>query len=412
MKKNLDLTYTPQQIEVFFNSGDYRFIVVPKGRRFGATQGAIHAAIEWSISGEPVLWGDTINSNIDRYFERYAKPVLRNAEISYNYNVQQKKLTYEDSPGFIDFRSADRPENWEGFGYKRIILNEAGIILKNEYLYTNAVLPMLMDFPDSRLYALGVPKGKKGKDKKSDHPFWTLYKNAKNNLPGYVVYEYSSYDNPLLSAADIEMLEKEIRRMNPAMVDQEIYGKFVDGATGTMWTPDMIHHADHIPELVKIGVAVDPSGSKEGDEVGIVSGGVSKTGDVYILSDVSKQSSPREWALLCTNEYQRLRANAIIAEKNYGGQMVRYTINTIDRNAKVIEVNASRGKDIRAEPIVGKYEDGKVFHAKGLHGLENEMLTWVPGVGKSPNRVDALVWLITYLTNMTVTNEGFSASPL
>ena len=392
---DLELTYTPQQSKIFFGSDDYRFIIVPKGRRFGATQGAIQAGCEWAMDGEPVLWGDTINSNIDRYFERYARPVLKG--VDYNYNKQQKQLTFSFSDGFIDFRSADNPENWEGFGYKRILLNEAGIILKNSYLYTNAVLPMLMDYPDSRLYALGVPKGKIGKDK-NEHPFYTLYKNALNKLPGYTHYDFTSYDNPFLSSDDIAMLESEIRRMNPAMVDQEINGKFVDGAGGTMWSPEMIRHVDSVPELEAIVVAVDPSGSKDGDEVGIVGIGRGYNGNLYLLSDRTKGCTPLEWATISTNELRALKGNCIVAERNYGGDMVKANIRSADRLVKVAEVNASRGKDIRAEPIVTLYEDAKVYHVRGLHTLENEMLTWVPGVGKSPNRVDALVWGATYLS--------------
>ena len=397
---DLRFTYTPQQNQIFFGSDDYRFIIVPKGRRFGATQGAIQAACEWAIEGESVLWGDTINSNIDRYFDRYARPVLK--DLDYNFNRQQKQLTFPFCKGHIDFRSADNPENWEGFGYKRVILNEAGIILKNEYLYTNAVLPMLMDYPDSRLYALGVPKGKVGKDKKRDHPFYILYKNALNKVPGYIHYDYTSYDNPFLSSDDIAMLESEIRRMNPAMVDQEINGKFVDGAGGTMWSPEMIRHVDRVPELKTIVVAVDPSGSKDGDEVGIIGIGIGDNGNLYVLSDRTKGCTPREWATLCTNELHALKGNCIVAERNYGGDMVKANIRSVDDMVRVVEVNASRGKDIRAEPIVSMYEDGKVFHVRGLHKLENEMLTWVPNVGKSPNRVDALVWGATHLAGNNI----------
>ena len=95
--------------------------------------------------GKKILWGDTISTNIDRYVDRYWKPELIKSEIEYTYSTQKKVMTLQNFKGYIDFRSADRPENWEGFGYDIIILNEAGIILKNDYLFTNAVLPMLMD---------------------------------------------------------------------------------------------------------------------------------------------------------------------------------------------------------------------------------------------------------------------------
>ena len=221
---NLKLTYTEPQIEIFF--GDVRrFNSISKGRRFGATRGAAHACIEWCLEGQAILWGDTIAGNIKRYWDRYFIPALKASGI-------EGKLTGENvgkiGSGYIDFRSADRPENWEGFGYKKIILNEAGIILANTYLYTNAVLPMMMDHPEAQLFALGVPKGKYLKTGKI-HPFYQIHssKDAEHRS-----LEFSTYDNPYLSPEDVAKTEDEITAMDPKQVEQEIYGKFIDRVAG------------------------------------------------------------------------------------------------------------------------------------------------------------------------------------
>lgn len=221
---NLKLTYTEPQIEIFF--GDVRrFNSISKGRRFGATRGAAHACIEWCLEGQAILWGDTIAGNIKRYWDRYFIPALKASGI-------EGKLTGENvgkiGSGYIDFRSADRPENWEGFGYKKIILNEAGIILANTYLYTNAVLPMMMDHPEAQLFALGVPKGKYLKTGKI-HPFYQIHssKDAEHRS-----MEFSTYDNPYLSPEDVAKTEDEITAMDPQQVNQEIYGKFIDRVAG------------------------------------------------------------------------------------------------------------------------------------------------------------------------------------
>lgn len=395
MAKNIELTYTEPQLAVFFGiSKESRFVIVKKGRRFGATKGAANACIEWCIEGQKILWGDTISANVDRYFERYFEPELKKNKIDYSFNKQLKLLKI--GAGFVDFRSADRPENWEGFGYDKIILNEAGIILKNKYLFTNAVLPMMMDSSDCQLFALGVPKGKILKSGE-EHPFYTLSKNADNEQKGYMGFQFSSYDNPLLTKEDIDELAKEIARMNPSMERQEIYGEFVDGVSGTLWEPSMIRHIDSIRDYSRIVVGIDPSGSLTGDEVGIVSAG--KIGNNFdVLNDLTGHYTPNQWATIAVNEYHRLKADAIVVERNYGGDMVKSTIRNIDRNVRIIEVTASRGKELRAEPIVQLYEDARVFHLKGLHLLENEMLTWIPGVGKSPNRIDAMVWAVTNLS--------------
>lgn len=142
----ISLTYTQPQLDIFF--GDVRrFNAIAKGRRFGATRGAAHACIEWCIEGMPVLWGDTVQGNISRYVDRYFLPVLRASSIDHEWRQQERILKV--GGGYIDFRSADRPENWEGFGYKRIVLNEAGMILKDPYLYFTVVLLMMVYCSDA-----------------------------------------------------------------------------------------------------------------------------------------------------------------------------------------------------------------------------------------------------------------------
>lgn len=220
----IDLTYTDKQIE--FLGSDKKFTIVPKGRRFGATEGMVNDSIEKTMEGMgPILWVDTINGNIDRYIERYYMPKFKKNSIPFEYNVQKKILKFGN--GYIDFRSADNPSSIEGFAYKKILLNEAGIILKDEYLFTNAILPMLVDYPDSQLIAAGVPKGKylKNGDK---HPFFKLYERGMSGHKDYAVFKYSSYDNPFLSNDAIKQLEMEIAAMSDLMVQQEIYGEFVE----------------------------------------------------------------------------------------------------------------------------------------------------------------------------------------
>lgn len=224
---NIDLSYTKPQLDIFFPEKPERHTIIPKGRRFGATRGAAHACIEWAIEGKAILWGDTIHGNIERYWDRYFEPPLKASDIKWKMDKQAKVATI--GAGFIDFRSADKPENWEGFGYHKIVLNEAGIILKDHYLYTNAVRPMMLDFPDSEIYALGVPKGKMLKDG-TEHPFYAMWQRV--GQPGYRGRAYSSYDNPMLGEDDIAALEKDIADMDPTQVDQEIYGKFIDRVAG------------------------------------------------------------------------------------------------------------------------------------------------------------------------------------
>ncbi len=214
------------QYEVFLQT-KAKFNIIPAGRRTGKTQGAERVAIINTAQGDKSLWIDTINGNIDRYYERYFLPDLKANDLEYDWNAQKKILKIEK--GYIDFRSADRPESIEGFGYNKIYLNEAGIILNKDELYINSVLPMLIDYADSQLFAFGTPKGKVNK-KGGDHRFWMLWQNVLNKTPGYAGRQLSTYDNPILDVQNIKELEEEIRKLSPEAVEQEVGGKFIDSS--------------------------------------------------------------------------------------------------------------------------------------------------------------------------------------
>ena len=117
-----------------------------------------------------------------------------------------------------------------------------------------------------------------------------------------------------------------------------------------------------------------------------------------MLADHSGRYSPETWASKTVALYRQFKADRIVAEANFGGQMVESTIRVVDRNAPVKLVHASRGKQARAEPVAAIYESGRFHHCGTFVGLDDEMVTWVPLESTdSPNSVDALVWAATEL---------------
>lgn len=195
-----------------------RFIITPKGRRFGLTKGAANDYIKCALNGEfsKGLWVDTVNSNIERYVERYFLPSLNKLPPQlWHWRKQQKILQIRDA--YIDFRSVDNPENIEGFGYDKAFLNEAGIILKNEYLWNNAIKPMLWDYRPRTIVG-GTPKGK--------GVFYELYQRALDkNQPDYEGFTFSSFDNPYIQT---DLIMEDIKSMPERVVKQEIYAEFLD----------------------------------------------------------------------------------------------------------------------------------------------------------------------------------------
>ena len=215
---DIGFEYTPAQNEVFFNSAAKKRIV-RKGRRVGFTFGAAQYVIETMLDGtyKRVLWGDTVLQNIRNYFERYFMPALKPLPKSiWDWRVTDK--IFRLNGAMCDFRAAETPENWEGFGYDLIILNEAGIILRNRYLWENAVRPMLLDNPDSVCIIGGTPKGK--------GLFYELFQQA-GATEGWQQFAYTTYDNPKLSKAAINELIAELGGAEN-VIRQEIHGEFID----------------------------------------------------------------------------------------------------------------------------------------------------------------------------------------
>ena len=155
-------------------------------------------------------------------------------------------------------------------------------------------------------------------------------------------------------------------------------------------------------DLVKIVVAVDPSGNQgnKGDYTGIVVAGIDASGHVWVLEDASLKATPEVWAEKAIAMYDDWQADYIVAEKNFGGEMVRTVINGVRRNAPLKLVNATRAKIVRAQPVAIQYSNGNVTHLDGLKELEAQMMDYDENAKKSPDRMDALVWALTELLRL------------
>jgi len=216
---SLPIYYHPNQHKIFFESNEKKKVIA-KGRRFGLTHGFANRAIEYLLDGvSPGLWVDTVNSNIDKYIERYFYPILSKLPQKY-WKWRQQKKELEICGHKMDMRSADRPELIEGFAYKFIFLNEAGIILRKEYIYKNSILPMTLDYnPD--FYIGGTPKGR--------GLFFELYTRAKDPAnEDQRHFHFTSYDNPFLPEESLQELINEIPK---SIQEQEVYADFLEDSS-------------------------------------------------------------------------------------------------------------------------------------------------------------------------------------
>ncbi|MCK0196359.1 terminase family protein [Ancylobacter sp. 6x-1] len=186
---------------------------------------------------------------------------------------------------------------------------------------------------------------------------------------------------------------------------QELNGELVEDRPDALWSRASIEagRIAEAPPLARIVVAVDPPASsrKGADACGIVAAGLDREGIVHVLADESAQGlTPAAWGARTLALHHRLEADRIVVEVNQGGEMVRTILATLDSSVPVTEVRATRGKWLRAEPVAALYERGRVRHAGAFPALEDEMCDFASdglSGGRSPDRLDALVWAVTAL---------------
>jgi phage terminase large subunit-like protein len=178
-------------------------------------------------------------------------------------------------------------------------------------------------------------------------------------------------------------------------------GHWLEDAEGMLWNRQIIERLRMAtsPQLERIVVSVDPAASAnlDSDETGIVVCAKDAKGNGYVLEDLSGKYSPSQWAAVAVKAFERWNADCIVAEKNMGGDMVESVLRSQNTTARIKLVNATKGKYVRAEPIYSLYEQNKIYHIGQFPILENQMITFDPDKGKSPDRVDALVWGFTEL---------------
>jgi phage terminase large subunit-like protein len=216
--------------------------------------------------------------------------------------------------------------------------------------------------------------------------------------PTTVVTRGSTYDNaanlaPAFFAQIINRYE------GTRLGRQELNAELLLDVPGALWVRLMFEERRPAPDLTRVVVAIDPAASsnEDSDETGIIVAGKGIDGDYYVLADRSCRLSPDGWARRAVAAFDEFQADRIVAEVNNGGEMVGAVVHTVRESIPYTAVHASRGKAIRAEPIAALYEQARVWHTGEFDELEDQLVTWTPDSGDSPDRLDALVWALTEL---------------
>ncbi len=329
------------------------------------------------------------------------------------YRVSKSRLEWPNGARSLIF-TADEPERLRGKQHKKLWADEVCA-----WRYAEAW--------DQAMFGLRLGKDPQAIVTTTPKPTALLKELVKN--PTTHVTRGSTYDNRANLAE--QFFAKIIRKYEGTRLGrQELNAEILTDNPRALWNRDAIDR-DRVsvaPALRRIVVGLDPNvknrdiaelrkGSDTLDEAGIVTAG---QGDAppgwmppnpniprdvshfYIIGDQSIDAGPNEWGKAAVKAYRDHKADRIIGEINNGGDMVEMTIKTVDVNASYKSVTASRGKAIRAEPISSLYEQGRVHHVGSFAALEDEMCDFDPVTTvKSPNRMDALVWALTELSDQT-----------
>lgn len=369
-----------------------RFNVLVCGRRWGKTTLGQNLLTEPALRGQPVAYfAPTYKMLLEvwRTMVRVLKPVTARS------NAQDHRIELVTG-GIVDMWSLDSPDVARGRKYARVVIDEAAMIVALREAWEKVIRPTLVDFVGDAWF-LSTPRGfnyyhdlfQRGTATRAQHPDW-------------MAWQMPTQTNPHIRPSEVEAMRREL----PTRVArQEIDALFEAENEGALWSRDWIdaHRVDagaH-PPLVRLLVALDPSGSKRGDEVGIIAAGVDAAGHGYVLDDLSDKLGPDDWATRSLLAYHAHAADCIVAEGNFGGDMVKSTIAAMGRELGIVApvklVTASRGKAVRAEPVAVLYKQGLVHHVGVHEALENELTMWTPLDAFSPGRLDAAVWALSEL---------------
>jgi phage terminase large subunit-like protein len=231
-------------------------------------------------------------------------------------------------------------------------------------------------------------------------------KRPLGNPEQYAHFRMNPEDNASnLSAAYLDVL----RSMSSRQQKRFLRGEWADATPNALFPDEVIDSwrviDGKVPEFVRVVVGVDPSGSgdednQDNDAIGILIAALGTDGNAYVVEDCTVKAGPATWGRVATSAFDRHAANVIVGEVNYGGDMVRQTIQTARPRTPFKKVTATRGKAVRAEPFSALYEQGKVRHVGNFPELEDELAAFstfgYTGTG-SPNRADALIWALAEL---------------
>lgn len=361
---------------------------------------AILAVLEF-LKGRRVLYAVPTGDQIQRFWAEVVQALAEPIEFGVFKKLEGEKII--ELPGTeqrIRAKTAWNADSLRGDYADVLILDEWQLM--NEDAWETVGAPMLIDNNGDAIFIYTPPSLHSRSAQKARDPRHAakMFKAAEKDARWFTTH-FTSHDNPHVSEQGIAEVSSDMTQL---AIRQEILAEDIDEVPGALWSLDLLdrQRVTEIPreagEIVRAVVGVDPTGSST-NEAGIVGGVRCTNGHGYLLKDASLLApTPRVWGQRAVWTYYELKADRMVGERNYGGDMIRELIVTVDENVSYKDVTATKGKTVRAEPICALYEKGLLHHVGLFPQLEEELISYVPGLTKvSPNRMDAAVWMWTEL---------------
>lgn len=384
-------------------AGDWTYWLILAGRGFGKTRTGAETVRQWHAEGYQYvnLIGATADDARDIMIEGESG-ILACSPPSYKpvYKRAERRLVWPNGAVSLIF-TADEPERLRGKQHEKLWADELAAWRYPES-WDQAKFGLRLGKNPQAIITTTPRPVKVIKDLMADPATavtrGSTEENRENLAPAFFDAVISKYEGTRIGR-------------------QELYAELLEDNPNALFRREDIdaHRVHAAPEdRIRCAVAIDPAvtANENSDETGIIAGCSARVGGklhFYILTDASQtRASPERWASEAVKRYAAVEGDAIVAEVNNGGDLVESVIRNVDPNVRVIKVRASRGKITRAEPIAALYEQGRVHHVGMFSALEDQICDYDPATAKrSPDRMDALVWLVSYLMS-TVKNQGFA----
>jgi phage terminase large subunit-like protein len=367
------------------------------GRGCGKTWAGSNWIIEQAFKNPGTMWAVVAPTFRDVRVTCFEGPsgIRRQLEPGEEMQWRRNELRLDLVNGSVIYGySADQPERLRGSNLSGAWCDEMGSWQYEEAWYEGLV-PALRIGEHPRVLVTTTPR--------PTHLIRDLFGRRDGTLHITTASTWENSKN--LSAAALDELRR--RYEGTRLGRQELEGELLEDLEGALWKRSDIDAArvklSEVPDLIRVVVGIDPAvtSNEDSDETGIVVAGDDGHGHGYVLADYSMKGTPEQCMREAVRAYKRHGADCIVAEVNNGGDFIGAVVRAVDPDVPYHTVRASRGKALRAEPVSALAEQRRLHHVGSFPDLEDQLCSYVPGIGSSPDRMDALVWAVFELRGLS-----------